>query len=334
MPIREATREEIPIVDMSPLVADPVAGVAPVAEQIGRACRGLGFFYLTGHGVTPEERAGLFDQARRFFALPQAAKDAIGIERSPHNRGYVRMEGESLDPALPPDLKEGFNIGLELAPDDPELAAGVPFRGLNAWPEGLQGWRTAMLDYFDRAKAICDRLHRAIAVDLGLEPDYFAPAFRRPLATLRLLHYPPTPPASPGQIGAGAHTDYGNLTLLLTDGVGGLQVKARDGDWLAAPHIEGAFVCNIGDCLMRWSNDVYVSTPHRVIPTGERDRYSIPFFYDPDPDADIRCLPTCVTDARPPRYSPTTGAAYLKSRLDATYAFRSVVSKRPWKAEE
>lgn len=325
MAIRVATRAEIPLVDLTPLVEDPEGGVTPVAEQIGRACRGLGFFYLTGHGVSSVMMADLFTQARRFFALPQADKDAISIERSPHNRGYVPIEGESLDPGVPPDLKEGFNIGLELAPDDPELLAGVPFRGLNLWPAGdsMAGWRSEMLAYFDRAKAICDLVHRAIAVDLGLSPDHFVPHFRRPLATLRLLHYPPMSPAAAGQIGAGTHTDYGNMTLLLTDGVGGLQVQTRDGDWIAAPHVEGAFVCNIGDCLMRWSNDVYVSTPHRVIPTGERHRYSIPFFYDPDPDAPITCLSTCVSADRPARYPPTTGADYLKSRLDATYAFRS-----------
>src|SRR5258705_1112227 len=123
------------------------------------------------------------------------------------------------------------------------------------------------------------------------------------MAPPRLLYSPPQPPAT-AAIGAGEHTDYGNLTLLVTDSVGGLEVRRRDGGWIAAPTIPGAFICNIGDCLMRWTNDVYVSTPHRVVNRGDRDRYSVAFFLDPNPDALVACLPTCVSAERPPRYAP------------------------------
>ncbi len=143
------------------------------------------------------------------------------------------------------------------------------------------------------------------------------------MATLRLLHYPPQPAkAATGQIGAGEHTDYGDITLLMTDEVGGLEVKRRDGGWIQAPYMAGAFVCNIGDCLMRWTNDTYVSTPHRVVNRGGRERYSVAFFLDPNPDAEVACLPTCVSDERPARYPPVSGADYLAGRLDATYGFR------------
>jgi isopenicillin N synthase-like dioxygenase len=143
------------------------------------------------------------------------------------------------------------------------------------------------------------------------------------MATLRLLHYPPQPPtADEGQIGASEHTDYGNITLLMTDGVGGLEVRRRDGVWIAAPSIPGAFVCNIGDCLMRWSNDVYVSTPHRVANRGGRERYSIAYFLDPNPDAEIAALPTCVSPEHPARYPAIAAADYLRQRLDATYGKR------------
>ena len=138
------------------------------------------------------------------------------------------------------------------------------------------------------------------------------------------MHYPPQPAtAKAGQIGAGEHTDYGDITLLLTDSASGLEVKRRDGGWIPAPTIPGAFICNIGDCLMRWTNDVYVSTPHRVVNRGERHRYSVAFFLDPNPDAVIACLPTCVSETRPPRYPPVSGADYLRQRLDATYSFRA-----------
>ena len=142
----------------------------------------------------------------------------------------------------------------------------------------------------------------------------------RPMAVLRLLHYPPAPArAEAGQLGAGEHTDYGCVTLLATDGVGGLQVRSRTGDWLDAPHVPGAFVCNIGDCLMRWTNDIYVSTPHRVVSPAGRERFSVAFFLDPNPEAEIACLPGCAAPDRPARYAPIRGDAFLTSRLSPTY---------------
>ncbi|MBO6781832.1 MAG: isopenicillin N synthase family oxygenase [Alphaproteobacteria bacterium] len=306
--------------DIAPLVAGD--SIDSVAEEIGRASRGIGFFYITGHGIPDAITRRMFDDARRFFAAPADTKQAVSIKQSPHNRGYVALGDEILDPDTPADIKECFNIGLELAEDDPELLAGMPFRGLNLWPE-LPGWRENMLDYFDRCWDVGLALHRAFAVDLGLPQDHFTPMFDRPMATLRLLHYPPRPETTePGQLGAGTHTDYGNVTILAVDGVAGLQVRNRDGDWIDAPCIDGAFVCNIGDCLMRWSNDVYASTPHRVRNADTQERYSAAFFLDPNPDATVECLPTCVTDDRPARYEPVSGAAYLTSRLDATYAHR------------
>lgn len=318
---RVAAPEEIPVIDLTPLRTGGEAGRHAVAAEIGQACRGLGFFYITGHGVPDEVREGIFAASRQFFSLPDETKRALSIEHSPHNRGYVALAGESLDPSIPADRKEAFNIGLDLAPDDPEVQAGAPFRGVNQWP-ALSGWRDTLLDYFARMQGLATELHRAIAVDLDVAPDFFDPMVDRPMATLRLLHYPAEPVATDGALGAGAHTDYGNVTILATDGVPGLEVRTRAGEWVAAPHIPGAFVCNIGDLLMRWSNDVYVSTPHRVVNRTGRERYSIAFFFDPNPDAAIACLPSCVSDDRPARYPPTTGAAYLAERLNATYAFR------------
>ena len=227
-------------------------------------------------------------------------------------------------PSRPGDAKEAFNIGRELAPDDPDLLAGVPFHGPNQWPASTR-FQGTMLDYFAAQLALCRRLHQAFAIDLGLDPDFFAPAIDRPLAVLRLLHYPPHPGQFDGtQYGAGPHTDYGNVTTLAQDDAGGLEVRERDGTWIDATPIPGTLVCNIGDCLMRWSNDTYVSTPHRVVNRSGRKRYSVVFFCDPNADARVECLPTCVAADRPTRYPPITGAAYLQERLDATYTYRQV----------
>ena len=302
----------LPIIDMS-------ADDEKTASLIGDAARNVGFFYVAGHGIDPALIETVFAGSARFFALPVEVKQRQSIQRSAHNRGYVAISEESLDPTKPADLKEAFNIGLDLAATDPRVVAGEPFRGVNLWPE-IPGWRETILTYFDEVWAVGMRLHRAIARDLGLGSDFFEDKLDQPMATLRLLHYPPQPEApAKDQIGAGAHSDYGNITLLLTDEVGGLEVRKRDGEWIAAPHVPGAFICNIGDCMMRWTNDVYVSTPHRVVNRGGRERYSVAFFLDPNPDVQIACLPTCASADRPPRYAPITAADHLRARLDATY---------------
>ena len=309
----------IPVIDISPLVGGSAAEAQAVAKALGRACRDVGFFYISGHGVPPALMKRVFDTSAAFFTGPASVRDAVSFSGPGGNRGYIQLGGETLDPGKPPDVKEAFNIGLELPPDDPEMLARAPFRAANLWPE-TPGFRDTMLDYFNRVWRLGRDLHRGFALDLGLAPDYFENKLDRPNATLRLLHYPQrvTPPAE-GQLGAGVHTDYGNVTLLATDEVGGLMVQDRSGRWLDAPVIPDTFVCNIGDCLMRWSNDVYVSTPHKVVNPG-RDRYSVAFFLDPNPDAMVACLPTCISVERPAKYAPISGAEFLRSRLEPTYA--------------
>lgn len=310
--------DTIPVIDVARLGGGDAVALRDVAGEIGAACRGIGFFYIRNAGVPAALRASVFAAAQKLFAAPPALKNAVSIRTSPHNRGYVGMAVESLDPARGPDQKEAFNIGLELAADDPEVRAGSPFRGVNLWP-ALDGFRETLLAYYDAVWRLGLDLHRAIAVDLGLSERFFADKLDRPMATLRLLHYPAASAATAGQLGAGEHTDYGNLTLLATDAVGGLEVRSRDGQWLQAPVIPDTFVCNIGDCLMRWTNDIYLSTPHRVVNPAERERYSVAFFLDANPDAVVDCLPTCADADRPARYAPVLAADYLRSRLDATY---------------
>jgi isopenicillin N synthase-like dioxygenase len=306
--------QNIPIIDVSPLrSADPEQRAA-CAAVLGRTCRDIGFFYATGHGIPPAVASGIFDAARAFFAQPTEVKNRVSYALSAHNRGYIGLGQERLDAATPPDRKEAFNVGLELAPDDPELLAGKPFRGVNLWPD-LPGWRDMALAYYEACTRLTVEIHRGFALDLGLEEEFFTPRLDRPMTTLRLLHYPAGDGAD---LGAGTHTDYGNLTILATDGVAGLQVRHRDGTWIDAPHVPGAFVCNIGDCLMRWTNDVYVSTPHRVRQPAT-ERYSVAYFCDPGPDALVEVLPTCLKPGEVPKYQPISAAAYLRSRLDPTY---------------
>ncbi len=310
----------IPVIDIAPLVTGSLEQAQTVATALGRACRDVGFFYVIGHGIPPTLRTRVFEHSAAFFTGPASVREAASFTGAGGNRGYIRLGGEALDPGKPADVKEAFNIGLELAPDDPELLARAPFRAANLWPD-TPDFRDTMLEYFNRVWRLGRDLHRGFALDLGLEPDYFEARLDKPIATLRLLHYPPVAaPLSEGQLGAGVHTDYGNVTLLATDAVGGLMVQDRSGRWLDAPVVPDAFVCNIGDCLMRWSNDIYVSTPHKVVSPAGKDRYSVAFFLDPNPDALVACLPTCTSAERPAKYKPISGSDFLRSRLEPTYA--------------
>ena len=316
----------LPIIDVAPLGSDDEAAIQAVARTIGEACRNIGFFYIAGHGVPDDLSMRAYAQSACFFDLPLADKTALAISRSMNNRGYAGLTSESLDPDDAADFKEAFNVGREPAQGevfDPDL----PSAGPNQWPD-LPGFEVCMTEYYTTMRRLAERLHIAFAIDLGLPRGWFAPYIDRPLATLRLLRYP-AGAAAPDRPGAGAHTDYGSLTILSQDQTGGLEVQTRDGAWIAAPPVPGAFVCNIGDCLMRWSNDTYKSTPHRVMNRTARLRHSIAFFFDPNPDALIACLPTCETPDRPPRYPPVTAADYLRSRLDDTYAFRREGARMP-----
>ncbi|WP_301151562.1 2-oxoglutarate and iron-dependent oxygenase domain-containing protein [Metapseudomonas otitidis] len=312
----------LPLIDIAPLYSTDNAAWRDVATQIDAACRDWGFFYITGHGIPPERIDALLAAAKAFFALPEAEKLKIDITRTAHHRGYGAIATEQLDPTQPSDLKETFDMGFHMAADHPEVLAGKPLRGPNRHPD-LPGWAALMEQHYADMQALAQTLLRAIALALGIERDFFDARFAEPISVFRMIHYPPRHTArSADQPGAGAHTDYGCVTLLYQDDAGGLQVRNVHGEWIDAPPIPGSFVVNIGDMMARWSNDRYTSTPHRVISPLGVHRYSMPFFAEPHPDTEISCLPNCSSADNPPKYPPVTSAEYLLSRFADTYAYR------------
>ncbi|MCT2398799.1 isopenicillin N synthase family dioxygenase [Novosphingobium mangrovi (ex Huang et al. 2023)] len=313
--------DNLPIIDLAPMLNDEPGGLERVATEIGEAARTIGFFYVRNHGVDEGLIDALYALAVEFFALPLEEKEKLSIAKVGNNRGYAGVGTESLDPEKLTDAKEAFNVGRDPEAGEEDDDSQVS-RGRNQWPD-VPGFRDVASEYYAAVRRLSEQLHRAFALDLGVPPDYFAPYVDRPMATLRMLHYPPHPGRFDGtRYGAGAHTDYGNLTLLSQCEVGGLEVRTRAGDWISAPPVPGTFVCNIGDCLMRWSNDTYVSNPHRVVNRSGTERYSIAFFFDPNPDALVECLPSCISEDRPALYPPITAGDHLLERLDATYAHR------------
>lgn len=313
---------QLPIIDIAPLYSADQQAWQSVAAQIDRACREWGFFYIKGHPISAKRIEQVVDSAQQFFALPPAEKLKIDITQSRHHRGYGAIATEQLDPNLPSDLKETFDMGFHLPADHPDVIAEKPLRGPNRHPE-MPGWQALMEQHYLDMHALSQTLLRAITVALGIERDFFDQRFIEPVSVLRFIHYPPRHTAtSDQQQGAGAHTDYGCITLLHQDTAGGLQVCNVSGQWIDAPPIDGTFVVNIGDMMARWSNDRYVSTPHRVISPLGVDRYSMPFFVEPNPDTRIECLPGCQSETQPARYPVTTCAEFLLSRFADTYAYR------------
>lgn len=279
----------LPVVDVSPLLSDG-PGSAAVAEQIGRACREYGFFYVAGHGVPSTLVSQLDTASRTFFALPEAEKQRIAMVHGGRAwRGYFPVGGELTSGR--PDLKEGVYFGVELPPDDPRVLVGRPLHGANLFPAAVPELRTAVLAYLDALSGVAQAVLRGVALSLDLAPDYFSSSYTAdPTVLFRVFHYPPQPPDDDEGWGVGEHTDYGLLTLLLQDDNGGLQVHTPDG-WIDAPPLPGTFVANIGDMLDRLTGGWYRSTPHRVRNRSGNERLSFPFFFDPAFEAEVPALP-------------------------------------------
>ncbi|MFT5706699.1 MAG: isopenicillin N synthase-like dioxygenase [Oceanospirillaceae bacterium] len=311
----------IPIIDISPLYSTDAANWQTVAKAVDAACRESGFFYVTGHGISHKRINELNKLYQSFFALPLDEKLKIDITQTTHHRGYGRIGTEQLDPTKPADFKETFDMGRNLAADHPDVMANKPLHGTNQYPDmvGFQALvETHYWDMIELGKTIL----RALAIALKLDPHYFDSSFTEPLSVLRFIHYPAVEQkVDDKQVGAGAHTDYGCITILYQDNIGGLQVQDKAGNWLDATPVDDSFVINIGDMMARWSNDRYTSTPHRVVNPSGAERYSMPFFVEPNFETRIKTLSGCYSAKNPAKYEEVSAGNYLLSRFAATYEY-------------
>lgn len=312
---RRESFDRIPVIDIGPLRGD--GDRQKTAREIAWALSNVGFMYVRNHGVDPGLIERTFTCAKNFFALPENEKMALHVSRSGRTlRGYIEPFGENTDPARTKDLKEAYDIGPETPGVD------TPFFGANPWPAEsvLPGFRDTVYSYHEALRALSRRILGGIALSLDLAEDHFEELMAEPICIQRLLHYPPQQGVIDERIiGIGAHTDYGCLTILAQDEVGGLQVMNRDKEWIAAPPIPDTFVINIGDLIQRLTNDRYIANLHRVVNDTGRERYSIPFFIDADYDAVIAPLPSCVDAATPSRYAPVTCGQHKFSRFLDSY---------------
>ena len=312
-------------VDLAPFREGRAGDRAAVAAALDAACRDSGFLVITGHGVAPELAAATLDAFGAFFDLPVEEKRAATVADQSANRGYTEIGTEGLAYSLgeetPPDLFEAFNVGREDA-DDAYFDAHRSFYAPNVWPARPTDLRDTWLEYERAVSGTQDVLLRAMAVALDLPDSWFVDRSRRAIVTTRAINYERAagaPSPLPDQMRMGQHTDYGIVTILLADPVPGLQIF-RDGRWHDVVPPPGAFICNIGDMLARWTNDRWTSTLHRVVPPpahadGPVRRRSIARFLDCEPDLVVACIPSCTSGDDPPRYEPVVAGEWLMAKV-------------------
>ena len=323
--------DAIPVIDLGQAKGNRTSRQA-VADTIAAACTKTGFFTITNHDVGAKIIAAFWQSANTFFDLPQAEKTAAKAPYVGYPYGYAPFAKEALSLSLgqeaPPDLKESFSMGPLHHPDplpgDPHAAfAYAP----TIWPKSRSEMPQIWAGYYREMETLADRIMGLFALGLGLEEDFFVPYIDRHVSAIRANHYPhQTQPPLPGQLRAGAHTDYGSLTILRQDAApGGLQVRTGDGIWRHVPHRPDSFIVNIGDLMAQWTNDRWRSTLHRVINPpadagGSTRRLSVAFFHTPNWDAEISCIPSCVAPGAKPKYPPVLAGPHLMQKYHKSQA--------------
>jgi len=315
--------ETIPILDLGPCLAGEPGAERRLAIELRHACENVGFYFIVNHGVPPSLIDRAFIETARFHAQPLADKMKLLI--NDHMIGYLPLgystfRSSTINRNTKHDLNEAFFIRRERIPGDPDVVSGKRWRGLNQWPAGLPGFRETMVEYFRTMEALGQKLLPLYALALDMPRDYFVPLFDGAHINLRLSHYPANAGAEDNQFGIAPHADAGFLTMLPQSEVPGLEIRTASGRWLAAPSLPGGYLVNTGDTLNRWSNGRFLSTPHRASNNSERERYAMPFFYDPNTDVTIACLPSCQGPDNPPKYPPHTYGEFYAWFIRKNYA--------------
>lgn len=317
----------IPLIDLRDARLPGSPRSAEVAAQMRDAAMASGFFYLRNHDVPQALLQSQFALAERLLTLPASTRQALDMRFSRTMRGFENLGAQQLDATARPVLKESFYCGMDYPDDHPYVVAGYQTYGHNQWPAALPDAPAQCQAYIRELLALSRRLMQLLALSLSLPEHWFDATSASPMVTLRMIRYPVHPAeADERTFGAGAHTDWGALTLLAQDAHGGLEVQMPDGQWVAATPMPGCFVVNLGDMIPRWTNGLYHSNPHRVRNqhSGGAPRYSIPFFYEPDYFARIEAVPGTVPAGEQPRFAPCTAGEHLQEMYRKSYGLADV----------
>ncbi len=313
---RTMDADDIPVVDITELGNG--LNARKVAAALHAASQNLGFIYIKGHGIPPSIIESARDSAYQFFRASETQKSSVRISRC--HRGYLAQGGARMQDDSKTDLKESFIWGGQH--EDEPVPGDHPLRGANQWPAFLPTLKDHARSYFDHAHEVARQLMRGFALGLDLPDNFFLQTCVRPLSRASFVYYPAQPyTCGDEQFGVAPHTDFGVLTVLCQDHVGGLQVQHANGDWIHAPPVADTLVVNVGDLLRRWTDGAYKSTPHRVVNSSGAERLSLVLAFDPDPDTMI--------DSRDiygphhiPREPPVSCGDYLTWRFEKAFSYR------------
>ncbi len=312
--------DEIPVIDAAPLHSGNLEATQGVAQEIRQAAEQVGFFYIRNHGISETVIERAYHAAQKFFSRPKEWKDSVKINANHH--GFLSVGEAKMEQAERVDLKESFVWGLDLPDNHASVTEANPFLGRNQWPQQMPELQASVYPFFEAGLECGRRMMRAFALGMNLPEDAFLQATNEPIARSSIIYYPPQPPdLGETQFGVAPHTDYGCLTLLWQDQVGGLEVQTREGEWVTAHPIEGTLVVNVGDLLMRWTNDGFKSTPHRVVNRKGEERYSMVIAWDPNFDTVVDPSVVCQNGAEP-LYPPVSCGDYVLSRFDSSFSYR------------
>jgi isopenicillin N synthase-like dioxygenase len=310
--------DAIPVINVAPLF-DGAEGERMVGRQLLDTVQRIGFFYIENHGVPQAKIDRAVKMGGRFFHMDRAQKETVRV--ADYHRGFLPVGEATMSGARNPDYKESFIWGWDVDPDDPDIERSNRILAPNRWPDALPELKASLDDYIETVNGLGIALLRAFAAGLDLPHDHFVRHFDKPLTRAAVVYYPPQPEEmGESQFGVSPHTDYGCITILHQDEIGGLQVKDRNGDWLTAHPMPGTFVVNVGDLLHRWSNDRFISNPHRVINASGKERFSVPVFVDPNWDTVIEPVPEPGGTAR---HAPIGCAEYIHGIYQRSFAYRT-----------
>ena len=317
-----STTDTIPVIDLGPYLAGQPGTMEAAAAELRFALTEIGFYFIVNHGVPPAQIRDVFQQAARFHCQPLERKMEIRIDR--HNVGYLPMRGDTLrtstvQKVTRANFNEALFIARDLPADHPEARVDRRFRSVNQWPANLPGFRESVAGYCDAMERLVLKLVPLYARALGLPATYFDGPFRDCQYKLRMTHYPHQDTAIDDEFGIAPHTDTSFLTLLAPNEVPGLSIRTQSGKWIDAPALPNAYVVNGGQFLQRWTNDVFLATPHRAINRSGGERYALAFFCDSNIDWPVAAVPTTVGPDKPPRYPTTSYTDYMVQYQKRTY---------------